>query len=251
MLAGALINTTTIARRELGAMFARPIATIFAVVVMVITGIVFAAQLSFPLAEGGPPPTLAAPLGWFASLFIFAAPALTMRLLAEEHQTGTIEMLLTLPVRDLEVILGKFLAALAFYVLVTSLTFVYPLILLRFGNPDVGPIVTAYLGLILWGAALLSIGVLASTVTDNQITAFALATGAILLLYLAFLPAELYAGSVNPLAATILRELSLQSHLNSFFLGLLTARDVVYYVALTALNLFAAARLLESRRWRQ
>jgi ABC-2 type transport system permease protein len=242
-------NIWIIARRELGALFLQPIAYVFAITITLITGLLFAAQLSFAtLQGGGPPPDLAQILSTFTFLSIFIAPALTMRLLSEEQQTGTLELLMTLPVRDMEVILGKFLAAFIFYLLIVALTFIYPVILLRFGNPDIGPMLSSYLGVMLWGASILGIGLLASAMADNQINAFMLAFGIILLLYLTLIPAQLFA--IGPVLATILNELSLQSHLNNFFNGLIVVKDLLYYLLITAVSLFAAARILESRRWR-
>ena len=242
-------NIVIIARRDLGALFLQPIAYVFAATITLITGLLFAAQLSLAVLQpGGPPPDLAQILSTFTFLSIFIAPARTMRLLSEEQQTGTLELLMTLPVRDMEVILGKFLAAFLFYVCVVALTLIYPLILLRFGNPDVGPMLSSYLGVLLWGASILGIGLLASAMADNQINAFMLAFGIILLLYLTLIPAQLFA--IGPTLATILNELSLQNHLNNFFNGLIVAKDVLYYLLVTAVSLFAAARILESRRWR-
>jgi ABC-2 type transport system permease protein len=241
-------NIWIVARRELGALFVQPIAYVFAIFMTLITGVLFSAQISFPLFQGGPPPSVAPIISTFTFLSIFAAPAITMRLLAEEQQTGTIELLMTLPVTDLQVVLGKFLAAFLFYVAITALTLVYPVILLRFGNPDIGPIVSAYIGALLAGASLLGIGVFASALSENQINAFIIAFGIILLLYLTLIPAELF--TVGPAVATILSELSLQNHLNNFLDGLITAKDVLYYLVVTSISLFAAARVLESRRWR-
>jgi ABC-2 type transport system permease protein len=179
---------------------------------------------------------------------LFAAPAITMRLLSEEQKSGTMELLMTLPLKDGEVVLGKFAASFVFYIVVTILTFMYPVALLRFGNPDIGPILTAYLGVILWGAALLAIGVLASALTENQIVAFMVAFGIILALFLTGLLASFFTAS--PQLETVFNEVSLNSHLNNFMTGLVTAADVLYYVLITAVALFAAARVLESRRWR-
>lgn len=241
-------NVWIVARRELGAIFVQPIAYIFAIMMTLVTGLIFSAQISFPTVQGGPPPNLTQILNTFTFLTIFAAPAITMRLLSEEQQTGTIELLMTLPVRDVEVVLGKFVAAFIFYVTVVALTLIYPLILFRFGNPDVGPMISSYLGVLLWGASLLGIGILASSMSENQINAFMLAFGIILLLYLTMIPAQLFA--VSPQVSTILNELSLQTHLSNFMNGLITAKDVLYYLIITAVSLFAAARVLESRRWR-
>lgn len=242
-------NAWIVAQRELGAIFLQPIAYIFAIMMTLIVGVIFAGEISLPSFQGsGPPPTLSQVLNLFCFLAIFGTPAITMRLLSEEQQTGTIEVLMTLPLRDIEVVLGKFLAAFITYCAVTALTLIYPVILLRFGNPDTGPLLSGYLGVLLWGASILGIGLLASAMSENQINAFMLAFGLILVLYLTTIPAQLF--SLNPPLSTILNELSLQSHLNGFLFGLIIAKDVLYYLAITAVSLFAAARLLESRRWR-
>ena len=241
-------NVWIVARRELGALFVQPIAYVFAIIMMLITGLLFAAQLSFTIFQGSVPANVAQIMSTFTFLAIFFAPAITMRLLAEEQQTGTIEVLMTLPVTDLQVVLGKFLAAFLFYALITALTLIYPAILLSFGNPDIGPMVSTYIGVLLWGAALLGIGILASAASDNQINAFIIGFGIILILYLTLVPAQLF--SVGARLGVILGEVSLQPHLNSFLDGLITAKDVLYFLVVTAVSLFAAARVLESRRWR-
>lgn len=241
-------NIWIVTRRELGALFVQPIAYVFAVIMTLITGLLFAAQISFSVFEGGVPANVAQIMSTFTFLAIFFAPAITMRLLAEEQQTGTIEVLMTLPVTDLQVVLGKFLAAFLFYALITALTLIYPVILLAFGNPDVGPMVSTYIGTLLWGAALLGVGVLASAASDNQINAFIIAFGIILVLYLTLIPAQLF--SVGATLSAILNEISLQPHLYNFLDGLITAKDVLYFLVVTAISLFAAARVLESRRWR-
>jgi ABC-2 type transport system permease protein len=117
-----------------------------------------------------------------------------------------------------------------------------------FGNPDPGPIWTAYLGVILYGAALLGIGILASALSENQMVAFILALGLTLVLYLLVIPAQSF--SLGDTAVTILNELSLANHQDNFFRGLIVVKDIVYYLAVTAITLFAATRVLESRRWR-
>ena len=242
-------NAWIVAQRELGAIFVQPIAYIFAIVITVITGVIFVAQItSLAVQPGSGPVGVQNVMGTFTFLYIFAAPAITMRLLSEEQRSGTMELLMTLPVRDGEVIIGKFLAAFIFYIATTALTVIYPFILISFGNPDVGPILTAYLGVLLWGAGLLSIAIFASALTNNQLVAFILGFGLILALYLAFIPSLVF--SDVTLVVNIFNELSFESHLGNFLNGLVLAKDVVYYVMITAIFLFASARVLESRRWR-
>ena len=246
-------NAWIIAQRELGAIFASPIAYIFAAFLTLITGLIFTFQISdyilmSQFGQSGPPPTTGNILGTFTFLLIFAMPALTMRLLSEEQRSGAIELLMTLPVRDDEVVWGKFLAGFIFYLAVVALTLVYPIMLVRFGNPDLGPILTAYLGTLLWGAGLIAIGTLASALSENQIVAFMTAFGVNLFLYLVAFFGRFVA--TNPTISQIATELSFEGHLGNFLNGLVTATDVLYYLLITAVALFAAARILESRRWR-
>jgi ABC-2 type transport system permease protein len=242
-------NIWQIARRELGAIFVQPLAYIFGVIIIALTGYIFASELFFLASQAGSMPiNVQSVLGLYTFLYLFAMPALTMRLLSEEQRSGTMELLMTLPIRDGEVVLGKFLAGFIFYLATTALTLVFPAILFMFGNPDPGPIWTAYLGVILYGAALLGIGILASALSENQIVAFILALGLTLVLYLLVIPAQSF--SLGDTAVTILNELSLANHQDNFFRGLIVVKDIVYYLAVTAITLFAATRVLESRRWR-
>jgi ABC-2 type transport system permease protein len=239
-------NVWQVARRELGAIFVQPLAYIFGVVIVALTGYVFASELYILASQPGALPLdVQSVLGLFSFLYLFAMPALTMRLLSEERRSGTLELLLTLPIRDGELVLGKFLAGFLFYLLTTALTLVFPVILFTFGNPDPGPIWTAYLGVLLYGAALLGIGILASTLTENQLVAFILALGMTLLLYLLVLPAQSFA--LGNTAVTLLNELSLANHQDNFFRGVLLAKDAIYFVAVTAVSLFAATRFLRGR----
>ena len=247
-------NILIIARRELGAIFLQPIAYFFIIAVSLFIGVLFAGQLTSyvlnaQLGGGGPPPAIGDILTTFAFLAaLFVGPAITMRLLSEEQKSGTMELLMTMPVRDGEVVLGKFLAAFVFYCCILGLTLIYPFILLQYGNPDPGPIFTSYIGMLLFGAATLGIGTLTSTLSENQIVSFILATIVILLLYISSFFSSLVTGT--PALSTILEEFSFSGHLTNFMSGLLTATDVLYYFLIAAVSLFAAARILESKRWR-
>ena len=132
-------NIWTIARRELGAIFVQPLAYIFGVIIIALTGYIFASELFFLATQPGSLPiNVQNVLGLYTFLYLFAMPALTMRLLSEEQRSGTMELLMTLPLRDGEVVLGKFLAGFIFYLMTTALTLVFPFILFAFGNPDPG-----------------------------------------------------------------------------------------------------------------
>jgi ABC-2 type transport system permease protein len=250
-------NAWIVAQRELGAIFSGPIAYIVTVMLLGITGLIFAfylAQFANPFGGGGTP-DMSGVLNFFIFITLLAIPAITMRLLSEEQRSGTMELLMTMPVRDGEVVLGKFIAAFLFYLVTVALTLLFPFILLRFGNPDVGPIVTGYLGIILWGAALLGIGIMASALTENQIVAFILALGINLALWLSFVVSNTFLANIPwiatnaPWISTFFDEISLFAHQDNFGRGLIVATDVLYYLIITAVTLFAAARILESRRW--
>jgi len=246
-------NIWIIARRELGAIFVGPIAYVFSIGMLLFTGLIFAVQISVPVIQGGPAPTISGILGTFTFVSLFALPAVTMRLVSEEQQSGTIELLMTYPLRDNEVVIGKWLAGFIFYAFVTAFTLIYALILVRFGNPDLGPMVSAYVGTLLWGAALVGIGVLTSAMTENQIVAFIVAVMINLLFYLSFLVSNFLATGLPPALSgigTVFEELSLQTHLTNFLNGLVTATDLLYFFIVAAVSLFAAARVLESKRWR-
>jgi ABC-2 type transport system permease protein len=177
---------------------------------------------------------------------LFMIPMITMRLFAEEKRSGTIELLTTSPVRDIEVIIGKWLAALALYAAVLAISALSVASLFLYGRPDISPILTGYLGLLLQGGSLLAIGTFISTLTKNQIIA-AFATFAVSLL-LWFLDAISAVESAP--WAKVVAYLSVISHSESFAKGVIDTRDVIYYVSLTFLALFLTARSLESLRWR-
>jgi ABC-2 type transport system permease protein len=173
-------------------------------------------------------------------------PILTMRLFAEEKKSGTIELLLTYPVRDGEVLVGKYLAALAIFAGMLALTLVYPLLVAWTTRLEWGPLLTGYLGLFLQGAAFVAIGILISSLTENQIVA-AVATFGTLLIFWVISWAQDAAG---PTFGRILSHLSLTEHFDSFAKGVIDTKDVIYYLNLTILSLFLTLRSLDAKRWR-
>jgi ABC-2 type transport system permease protein len=179
-------------------------------------------------------------------LFLSLVPMITMRLFAEERRSGTIELLLTYPVRDGAVLAAKFLAALALYGAMLLLTLLYPAMLRYFTPLEWGPLLTMYLGLLLMGATFLSIGLFFSAVTENQIVA-SLATFAMLLLLWSI---GFAAESVGGVTGKILQHLSVVERFDSFSKGLLDTKDVIYFVNVTLLALFLTLRALEARRWK-
>ena len=177
---------------------------------------------------------------------LFFIPMITMRLFAEEKRTGTIELLVTSPVRDIEIILGKWLASVALYaclLVFTALNFAF---LFRYGNPDWKPLLVDYLGLLLQAGALLAIGTFISTLTKNQIIAGAVTFGVCLLLWVL----EWVSGYETSAWARVLAYMSVITHFESFGKGVLDSKDAVFYITVIFLGLFFTARSMESLRWR-
>ena len=231
-----------VAWKEIQIYFSSPVAYIVGMVFMVMTGVFFVKDLSDPFPEA----SLSSFLDGATIILILLAPALTMRLLAEEQKLGTIELLLTSPVRDWEVIIGKYLASLVILLAMIALTLYYVVLLFAYADPDPGPIYSAYLGLILYGAAALSIGLLTSTLTSNQIIAAVVGMGILLVLYFA----DFASGVTGGVWSTIIEEVGIRSHFDDFDRGVIDTKHIVYYVSIILVFLFLSIRALESRRWR-
>src|SRR5215467_2438568 len=179
-------------------------------------------------------------------VLLFFIPMLTMRLFAEEKKAGTMELLLTYPVRDGEVLAGKFLAATGLYAVLLVLTLLYPGLVAYFTRVEWGPILTGYLGLLLIGATFLAVGLLISSLTENQIVAGFSTFGVLLLFWVIGWGSEFAGGRLR----TVLQYLSITEHMETFSRGLIDTKDLVYYGSAIALALFLTVRSLESKRWR-
>ena len=234
-------NTLAIASKEIKAYFLTPTAYVVGAMFLVLTGIFFVFEVTSTFPEA----TVRGLVQWSSFFMLFLSPLLTMRLLAEEQKMGTLELLLTAPVRDWEVVMGKYLAALLTMVVTVLLTLYYVALLYWFGDPDTWPVLSAYLGLLLYGAAAVAVGLLASALSSYQIVAAVVGTA--VLLTLSFLDAV--ADLVTGVAAQVLTGLSMDSHLVDFNRGVMDGSNIVYYVSVTAVFLFATVRLLETRRW--
>ena len=180
-------------------------------------------------------------------IWLLIVPMLTMRLYAEEKKTGTIELLMTSPISSVEVLLGKFFACFSLYSIIVSLTMVYFVILEAYGSPDWGPIFSGYLGYLFLGATFISVGILASALTENQIVAVLLSFGILLLFWLI----DWSASFAGPTAAKILQYMSFIEHLEDFQRGVIDSKDVVFYLSFSFFCLFLTTRVVESRRWRR
>ncbi len=179
-------------------------------------------------------------------LFVFFAPAITMRLIAEERRSGTLELLITMPVRDVDVILGKYAAALSLLVVALLLTVPYAITISFFGSLDWGPVLGGYLGLLFMGAAFIAIGLMTSSWNENQIVAFIVA----LFISMLFLMVDRFIVFLPNSLAPWAEYLSFTSHFSNAARGMMDSRDVIFYLSFVLLCLFLAFRSLESRRWR-
>ncbi len=229
----------SIARRELKSYFDSPIAYIVIVSFLLVTGWMFFSTL-FLIGRADMrmlfTPTPFSP----ALLLVILAPAITMRLVAEERKSGTIELLTSMPVRSGEVIVGKFLAALCLTATALLSTFTYAVTVAAIGELDWGPVLSGYLGLLLFASSLLAIGLMFSTVTDNQIIAFIVSFIVSAVLYYVY---WLHFFVPN-WAAGLVEFLSVSSHMNNLARGVIDTRDVLYYLTVTAGALFLAERTL-------
>ena len=241
-------NVWTIASREYKLYFATPAAYLVAFVLLLIMGIIFYANVAGSMIQQFPP-TIQGVLGPLMTLLLFVTPAITMRLLAEEQRLGTMELLLTAPVRDWELVVGKWLGGFLFMVTILAVTWLYPIFLNQLVNPgiDQGPLVTGYLGVLLFTASLVAVGVAVSSLFANQIAVFFATLGIFLFLWLINLPSQ----ALGAGGGELLRYLDISEHFyNTFYTGIIDLSDIIYYLSLTALGLFLGSVFVESRRWR-
>lgn len=235
-------NTLTIASRQFRGYFNSPVAYIVVCLVLLILGPLFWEPF-FLMGHA----SVRQMFSFLGPLLAFATPAMSMGLLAEERRSGTMELLLAMPVREAEVILGKYLAALALLGVLLVTTIFYPISVAQLGNLDWGPVFTGYIGIFLEGAALLAIGVAASSFTDNQLIAFFVSAAICFTLafllgwFLPFMP-------VGP-TTQVAEWLSFDHHLEGMTRGVVDTRDVVYFLSIATFALMLAFRALESRRW--
>lgn len=252
-------NIWTICRRELYAYFVSPIAWVLLTIFAVIGGYSTVAQgqafarASMESQMMGQAQSLSLNEYVFAPLIstiavtaLFLIPLISMRLFAEEKRQGTIELLITSPVHDLEIVLGKWLAAVLMYACLLAVFVADTSFLFLYGNPDLKPVLTGILGLLLQGGCLLALGAFISSLTANQIVAGAIGFAVSLMLWL--LSWSTAFGSSD--AVQVLNYLSIVSHLDTFTRGVIDSKDVVYYLSMIFLGLFLTSRSLESLRWR-
>ncbi|WP_424814013.1 ABC transporter permease subunit [Roseococcus sp. YIM B11640] len=241
-----MMAALVVARREFAAYFATPVATVFIVIFLVLSG-----ALTFTL--GGFFARGQADLIPFFSfipwLFLFLVPALTMRLWAEERRLGTIELLLTLPITAGQAVVGKFLAAWAFCAVALLLTFPIWITINLLGSPDNGVVLTGYLGCLLVAGAYLAVGAAISALTRNQVIAFVLAVSACFIFAAAGSPVVTeFLSNRFPILADIARGLSVSEHFGGFTRGVIAAKDFVFFASFIAFWLFLNAVILEHKK---
>jgi ABC-2 type transport system permease protein len=236
-------NVWTITWRELKAYFVSPIAYVVSALFLVAMGYLFALILNSTRDT-----SLRPLFNNMVFVLLIMAPALTMKSLAEEQRMGTIELLLTSPVHDWQVVLGKFLGSfILFAVMLLGPTLYYVLILQVFGPPDYGPLLTGYLGFVLVGAAYLSVGVFGSSLTQNQVIAFFVGLVILLLLWIADAAGSVFGAGALSDALTYI---ALPHHFSDIFQGVVDTTDIVYALSVVVISLFLATQVLQTRRWR-
>jgi ABC-2 type transport system permease protein len=251
-------NVLTIAQKELKSYFASPIAYIVIGFFALVFGWFYYVSVSFflqaSLQMGMPGAgqvninTMAIRplLQNVAVVALFMLPLITMRTYAEEKRSGTIELLLTSPLTDTQIVLGKFLGAVSLYGLMLLVTWIHVGILFIYGNPEWKPIVTGYLGLLLMGSSFLSIGLLISSLTKNQIVAGMVTFAVLLLLWTLNWMSE----SAGPTMQKVLSALSITERFDDFSKGVVSVSHLVYYVSFISFGLFLTAKSVDSERWR-
>ena len=252
-------NAIAIARKELRSYFASPIAWVVLGLFALMFGFFYYSLLLYFDRQamqaggfgGGPTVNVneqfLRPVFMNATvIFLFVLPMVTMRTYAEEKRSGTIELLLTAPLTDFQIIFGKFLGAMGLFASMLAVTLVHIAVLFIFGNPEWRPIATTYLGLLLMGGCFISLGLLISSLTKNQIVAGMITFGVFLMLWVINWLASFF----GPTTQQVLNYLSFTDHLDDFTKGVIDTKHLVYYVSFITFGLFLTARSVDTERWR-
>ena len=251
-------NVLAIAQRELSAYFTSPIAYVLIGFFALLFGWFFYVPLAYFEQQSmnmGMNPGQALNINQMlvgptlmntTVIMLFLFPLITMRTYSEEKRSGTIELLLTSPITDWEIIVGKFLGALTLFAAMLGVTVVHMALLFMFGTPEWKPIATGYLGLLLMGGSFLSLGLFISSLTRNQIVAGMITFSVFLLLWVI----NWVSTFVGPTAQTVLNYLSITEHFDDFAKGIIDTKHVVYYLSFIAMGLFLTMKSVDSERWR-
>jgi ABC-2 type transport system permease protein len=230
-----------IAGRELRSYFVSPLAYVVAAFFMLVAGYLFSLIL-YHTKQANLQPLFSN----LAVMFLLITPALTMRLLADERRTGTIELLMTSPITDRELVLGKYLAAVLYLVFLLALTLVFPIILAVSAKPDWAPIWTGYLGTLLLGASFMALGVLASSLTSNMIVAAMITFAFSLVVWLLPSAGQMFGGAAND----VMTYMSVINHQENLGRGVLDSTDILFYLSFIIACLFMTVRSVETYHWR-
>lgn len=252
-----MTNILAIVRKDWKGYFASPIGYVviglyaFIFGYFYTVGLTWFVQASMQAAAGGGPMNVNQQMIRYVFLnstviFLFVVPLITMRTYAEEKRSGTIELLMTSPVTDFQIVVGKFLGAMALYGAMLAVTLVHIAVLFRFGNPEWKPIASGYLGLLLLGGCCVSVGLFFSSLTKNQIVAGMFTFAVLLLFYIIG-----WAGDFSdPLVGRLVNYLSLTGHFDDFLRGIVDTEHVVFYLSFITFGLFLTAKSVDSERWR-
>ncbi|NLJ36361.1 MAG: ABC transporter permease subunit [candidate division WS1 bacterium] len=233
-------NTFTIAARELSHYFVSPLAYVAIFFFVFISGFIFTLAITTGQAQADMGPLFHSMV--FVSLML--APVLTMGLIAQETDSGSIEMLMTKPVTDTEVAVGKFLGAVAVYVMILVVTLEFPIMLSIWGNPDWGLIAAGYIGLLATGIAFIAVGTFASSITNNQIAAWLTGTAILLFFWLVGWLSYSSTSWITDVAG----RLSIYENFGDFTRGIVDGKNVLFFLSMTGVFLFMSVRALENRR---
>lgn len=247
-------NIWTIAKREYDQYFVSPVAYVVAFAILLTIGVLFGVNFYFYTANAfqniGSVPDFGPISGTFIFLLVLSAPALTMRLISDEARMGTLELILTAPVRDYELVIGKWLGAMLYILSLLVMTLVYPIVTSKFVSPgiDWNVVLTSYLGMILLSGVFLALGTAVSAMFTNQVTAFFVSLALFITMWwLVGFPAQVITGD----AARVFQYLDMKSHFyGALDAGIINLSDLVYYISLIALGLFTGTAAVEMRRWR-
>ncbi|MFC1713508.1 ABC transporter permease [Candidatus Poribacteria bacterium] len=238
-------NIPSIFAREIKTYFVSPIAYVALIVFILLTGYFFAAYFNWASRYQGEA-NMRVLFHNMSITMLFLSPLITMRLFAEEKRSGTIEIMMTSSVTDTEIVIGKFAASAVLFLMMLALTSLCPIFLMAYGTPDVAPIAVGYLGLFLLGATFLSLGVVTSSLTKNQIVAALISFVMLLGLWVI----GWMSNAVGSQFGKVLSFISLVDHFDDFSKGILDTKHVIYYVSFASFCLFFAIKLVQSAKWK-
>jgi len=236
--------TLTITGRELLSLFCSPVAYIVMAAFLMLTGVLVLVTGSF---APGQPATLRNFFQFTPYVLAIVLPAISMRLISEEYRSGTIESLMTAPIDDWQMVVGKYFAALAFYAIMILFTVAYLVMMVIFGRPDIGASLASYLGLLLVGAMFLAVGLFTSSLTKNQIVAWILAAVPLMLLVWF---AQFIVQKLEGSGREFFQRVNIERHLDQFNRGLITLESVTFFALASLLFVFFSVKAVESKRWR-